>query len=261
MRYAHGIVTGAIFPLIIFFVATVINVAGIGADATSLQILWDIYVIWFVASIGIAVLPPLVVFIGRRDMFREFVIYEAGGFGVFTPIWIILFTDLSGDSWTQLFTEGISNALITFGLGGQIIGIDVSSTFLIPFFIFSFLAGVFVLRPSFIQKYGNVEPSELDALKADAATVVPTEDPIEADMPEVAPPPASAETIADLKSVLIELGVAEPAINQILGSGIATVTDFVATSADHLATLTGLDKRRIEEIHMAVQKKAFFGGI
>ncbi|MFW9813765.1 MAG: helix-hairpin-helix domain-containing protein [Candidatus Thorarchaeota archaeon] len=260
MRYAHGIVTGAIFPLIIFFVATVINVAGIGADPTVLEILWGIYIIWFMISIGIAIIPPIVVRIGRKEMFREFVIYEAGGFGVFTPIWVIFFTDLSGDSWTKIFTEGINNALIAPGLGG-LIGIDVSSTFLIPFFIFSFLAGVFVLRPSFIQKYGTVEPTELTALKSDAAPVTPTKDPIEAEMPDVAPPPASAASIADLKSVLTELGVDESVINQILSSGIATTEDFVATSADHLATITGLDKRKIEEIHMAVQKKAFFGGI
>jgi hypothetical protein len=260
MRYAHGIVTGAIFPLIIFFVATVINVAGIGADATTLEILWNIYVIWFFVSIGIAVIPPIVVFIGRRDMYREFVIYEAGGFGVFTPIWVLLFTDLSGDSWTKVFTEGIANALIAPGLGG-LIGIDVSSTFLIPFFIFSIIAGIFILRPSFIQKYGHVEPTELGVLKADAAPSEPVEDPIEAEMPDVTPPPVSAETIADLKSVLTELGVAEQTINQILESGIATTEDFVATSADHLATLTGLDKRKIEDIHLTVQKKAFFDGI
>jgi hypothetical protein len=261
MRYAHGIVTGAIFPLIIFFVATVINVVGVGADPTTLEILWGIYIIWFMASIGIAVLPPILIYLGRRDMFREFVIFEAGGFGVFTPIWVILLTDLSGDSWTKIFTEGIANALIAPGLGTQIVGIDVSNLFLIPFFIFSFIAGVFILRPSFIQKYANLEPTELSALKDDAVASEPAEDPIEAEMPDVAPPPASAETIADLKSILIELGVAEQTINQILESGIATTEDFVATSADHLVTLTGLDKRKIEDIHIAVQKKTFFGGI
>ena len=261
MRYAHGIITGAILPLIIFFVAAVIKVTGIGADAIVLALLWDIYVIWFMVSIGIALIPPIVILAARRDMFREFVIYEAGGFGVFTPIWMILFTDLAGESWTTLFTEGITDGLIAPGLGGTIVGMDVSNLFLIPFFIFSLIAGIFVLRPSFIRKYGHAEGAEITALKKDAEPTVPTEDPIEAEMPDVAPPAASAETIADLKSVLMELGVEEATVNQILSSGIATTTDFVATSADHLVTLTGLDKRTIEGIHMAVQKKAFFGGI
>ncbi|MGY5863909.1 MAG: hypothetical protein RTV41_04860 [Candidatus Thorarchaeota archaeon] len=261
MRYAHGIVTGAILPLIIFFVAAVIKATGIGADAIVLALLWDIYVYWFMVSIGIALIPPIVIYAARREMFREFVIYEAGGFGVFTPTWMILFTDLAGESWTTLFTEGITNGLIAPGLGGSIVGIDVSNLFLVPFFIFSVIAGIFVLRPSFIRKYGHAEITEITALKEDTESTVPTEDSIEAEMPDVAPPPASAETIADLKNVLTELGVAEPTVNQILESGIATTTDFVATSADHLVTLTGLDKRKIEDIHMAVQKKAFFGGI
>jgi hypothetical protein len=261
MRYAHGIVTGAILPLIIFFVAAVIKATGVGADAAVLALLWDIYVIWFMTSIGIAVIPPIVVYAARRDMFREFVIYEAGGFGVFTPIWMILFTDLAGESWTTLFTEGITDGLIAPGLGGTIVGIDVSNLFLIPFFIFSLIAGVFVLRPSFIQKYGLGEAPELSVLKEDTEPTAPEEDPIETEMPDVAPPKASDETIADLRTLLIELGVAEPTINQILESGIATTTDFVATSADHLVTLTGLDKRTIEDIHMAVQKKVWFGGI
>lgn len=261
MRYAHGIVTGAILPLIIFFVAAVIKATGVGADAAVLAILWDIYVIWFIISIGIAVFPPIVVFAARRGMFREFVIYEGGGFGVFTPIWMILFTDLAGESWTTLFTEGITDGLIAPGLGGTIVGMDVSNLFLIPFFIFSVIAGVYVLRPSFIQKYGLGEMPELTTLKTDTKLPVPAEDPIEAEMPDVAPPAANEATIADLRTNLVELGVPEPTINQILESGIATTTDFVATSADHLVTLTGLDKKTIEDIHMAVQKKVWFGGI
>ncbi|MHA2223473.1 MAG: hypothetical protein ACXAAO_15640, partial [Candidatus Thorarchaeota archaeon] len=231
MRYAIGIIVGAVLPLIIFFGAAMIKVAGIP---------WDIYVIWFVISIGIAVVPPIVVYSGKRELFREFVIYEGGGFGVFTPIWMILFTDLAGESWTTLFTIGITDGLIAPGLGGTIVGIDVSNFFLIPFFIFSLIAGLFVLRPSFVQRYGLGEMPELKVLKDDTT---PPEDPIEAEMPDVAPPEASAETIADLKTHLVELGVAEPTINQILESGISTTTDFVATSADHLVTLTGLDKR------------------
>ena len=39
------------------------------------------------------------------------------------------------------------------------------------------------------------------------------------------------------------------------------VADLVATSPDQLAKLTGIDKRTAEDLHMAVQKKVWFGGI
>jgi hypothetical protein len=260
MRYAHGIVTGAVFPLIIFFVAAVIKAAGIGADAAVLEILWDIYVLWFLISIGIAIFPPILFYAVRRDMFREFLIFEAGGFGLFS-----LFTDLTGDSWITLFTEGITDGLIAPGLGGEIIGIDISNVFLIPILTLSFIIGIIFLRPSFIQKYGvRDEMPELSALKDDstpAASELAEEDPIEAEMPDVAPPKASEATVANLRTLLTELGVPEPTIEQILNSGIATTTELVATSADHLVTLTGLDKRTIEDVHIAVQKKVWFGDL
>ncbi|MHA2359708.1 MAG: hypothetical protein ACXAB5_05510 [Candidatus Thorarchaeota archaeon] len=265
MRYAHGIVTGAVIPLIIFFVAAVIKATGTGADAAVLAFLWDIYVLWFLISIGIAVIPPVIIYAARRDMFREFLIYEAGGFGLFSPIWLILFTDLAGDSWITLFTEGITDGLIAPGIGGVIVGIDISNVFLIPILILSFILGIIFLRPSFIQKHsaGGKKP-ELSALKDDSTPVVPEtteEDPIEAEMPDVAPPKASEASVTDLRTLLTELGVPEPTIEQILNSGIATTTDLVATSADHLVTLTGLDKRTIEDVHMAVQKKVWFGDL
>ncbi|MFW9981586.1 MAG: hypothetical protein ACFFE3_06700, partial [Candidatus Thorarchaeota archaeon] len=130
--------------------------------------------------------------------------------------------------------------------------------------LLSFILGIIFLRPSFIQKYGVGEMTELTALKADTtpSTPEPTEmDPIESEMPDVTPPKASEATVADLRTLLTELGTPEPTINQILKSGISTTTDLVATSPDQLVTLTGLDKRTIEGIHMAVQKKLWFGGI
>lgn len=265
MRYAHGIVTGAVIPLIIFFVAAVIKATGNGADASVLAILWTIYILWFLISIGIAIVPPIIIYAARRDMFREFIIFEAGGFGLFSPIWLILLTDLAGDSWITLFTEGITDGLIAPGLGGTIVGIDISNVLLIPILALAFIIGIIFLRPSFIQKHGvGGEMPELSALKDDSASEAPAsteEDPIEVEMPDVVPPQASEATIADLRTLLTELGVPEPTINQILNSGIATTTDFVATSADHLVTITGLDKRTIEDIHIAVQKKVWFGGL
>jgi len=265
MRYAYGVLLGAILPFVIFLGAAVIKI---------LALSWDVYILWFFLSMGIGVFPPILVYFARKNAIREFLIFEAGGFGLFSPIWIILFTDLSGDSWTILFLEGVTGGLIGPGIGPTIVPVDISNVILIPILIICFLIGVIFLRPSFIAKHGAVgEMAELRELKESAEPVMKTtegpselfendiEDPIEHEMPEVIPPKASADTMADLRGLLTELGTPEPTINLIFNSGIATTTDLVATSPEQLATLTGIDKRTAEDLHMAVQKKVWFGGI
>ncbi|MHA1963077.1 MAG: helix-hairpin-helix domain-containing protein [Candidatus Thorarchaeota archaeon] len=265
MRYAYGIILGAFLPFVIFLGAAIIKI---------LALSWDVYVLWFFLSIGIGVLPPILVYSARKDATREFLIFEAGGFGLFSPLWILIFTDLSGESWTVLFTEGIIGGLIGPGPAGTIVPVDISNIILIPILIVCLLIGVIFLRPSFISKHGVVgDTVELRELKESAepvakTTTEPSEfpeadavDPIEKEMPEVVPPKANADTMADLRSLLTELGTAEPTINLIFNAGIATTTDLVATSPEQLATLTGIDKRTAEDLHMAVQKKVWFGGI
>ncbi len=260
MRYAHGVLIGAVFPGVIFLVAAAIKITGIGADAAVLASLWYIYTIWFVASIALAILPLIVIFIVRRDMFREFLIFETGGFGLFSPIWLFIATDISGDPWYSILFDGISDGLIGLGPGGTIIGIDISNLFLIPFLLFSFVVGVIFLRPSFIAKYGHMgEIPELAELKE--TTGAKEEDSTESEMPEVVAPPTTADSVAILRDILIEHGTTDPMINLILNSGIGTTTDLAATSADQLVTLTGMDKRQAEELLMAVQKKVWFSGI
>jgi uncharacterized membrane protein (Fun14 family) len=265
MRYAYGIILGAILPFMIFLGAAIIKIQSLG---------WDIYVLWFFLSIGFAVFTPILLRFARKDVVREFLIFEAGGFGLFSPLWMFIFTDISGDSWTVLLLEGITGGLIGPGPAGTIIGMDISNVILIPILLLCLIIGVIFLRPSFIAKHGVVgEMTELRELKKSAESVtvtiidpsehieVDTEDPIEYEMPEVAPPQASADTMADLRGLLTELGTPEPTINLIFNAGIATTTDLVATSPEQLATLTGIDKRTAEDLHMAVQKKVWFGGI
>ncbi|MFW9844580.1 MAG: helix-hairpin-helix domain-containing protein [Candidatus Thorarchaeota archaeon] len=260
MRYAHGILIGATLPGVIFLVAAAINVTGIGAGQSILDALWEIYKIWFVASIAIAVLPLLIIYLARRDMFREFLIFEAGGFGVFSPFWLFIATEISGDPWYSIFTQGISGGLVGFGPGGELIPIDISNLFLIPFLAFSIVAGLILLRPSFIVKYAYTgELPELAELKEDTAAKVGS--PIDSEMPEVSPPEPTVASVASLRDVLMEQGTSDPVINLILNSGIGTTTDLAATSADQLATITGLDKRQAEELLMAVQKKIWFSDI
>lgn len=262
MRYAYGIFLGAFLPFAIFLGAAIIKI---------LAIPWDVYVVWFFVSMGIGVFPPILVYFAQRDAFREFLIYEAGGFGLFSPLWIVLFTDLSGDSWLVLIRDGIIGGLIGPGPGPTIVPVDISNIILVPILIFCLLIGVIFLRPSFIAKHSVAgEMAEPRDLKKSAEPITETaaepsetitQDPIEKEMPEVAPPEASADTMADLRGLLTELGTPEPTINLIFNAGIATTTDLVATSPEQLATLTGIDKRTAEDLHMAVQKKVWFGGI
>ncbi len=239
-----------------------------------LAIPWAVYSVWFFVSILFAILPPILVAAARKDALRELLIYEAGGFGLFSPLWILLFTDLSGDSWVVLLTEGIVGGLPAPGPAGPLVPLDISNVILIPLLILFVVIGIIFLRPSFIAKHGTAgEMTELRDLKESAEpTSAPTaelpgpieedaDDPIEREMPEMTPPEANADTMADLRGLLTELGTPEPTINLIFNAGIATTTDLVATSPEQLATVTGIDKRTAEDLHMAVQKKVWFGGI
>ncbi len=265
MRYAHGVTISALLTLVIFLGAAIIKI---------LALSWDIYVTWFFISILIAIVPPILIYIARRRIVREFLIYETGGFGLFSPLWLILFTDLSGDSWTTLFRDGIIGGLIGPGIGPSIVPIDIRSDFVLPILILCVIIGIIFLRPSFIAKHGvRGEMAEFRELKKSAEPEVKTkpqaleegeeseEDPIEKEMPEVTPPLATADAMADLRGLLTELGTPEPTINLIFNSGIATTTELVATSPEQLASITGIDKRTAEDLHMAVQKRVWFGGI
>ncbi|TFG34400.1 helix-hairpin-helix domain-containing protein [Candidatus Thorarchaeota archaeon] len=263
MRYAYGIAIGAILPGVIFMVAAVIKITALGADAVGLDMLWDIYVLWFIASIGLAMLLPLIIYLIRKDIFRQFLIYEAGGFGLFAPLWLMIFTDISGDPWYSIFIEGITDGLIGFSPSGNIEGIDISNLFLIPIFIASVVLGIIFLHPSFITKYGTTgmvsEPKPIKETTESPTTS--DEESMDVDMPDVIAPTPTVDSVASLREVLIELNVQEPIINLILNSGIGTTTDLVATSAEQLASISGLDKRAAENLLMAIQKKLWFSDI
>jgi len=260
VRYAHGILIGAILPGVIFLGAAANKIAGIGDTQSVLDALWGIYTIWFVASIALAILPLLIIFVLRREMFREFLIFEAGGFGLFSPFWLFIATEISGDPWYSILIEGITRGLVGFGPGGGIIGIDISNIFLIPVLVFSIIVGLIFLRPSFIAKYGYTgDLPELVELKED--TVTKGGIPVDTEMPEVHAPKPTADSVASLRDILIEHGTTDPIINLILNSGIGTITDLAATSADQLANITGMGKREAEDLLMVVQKKIWFSDI
>jgi hypothetical protein len=260
MKYAHGIILGALVPGIIFLGAAAIKIAGIGADAALLEALWSLYVIWFLISVIVAIILPVLVYFVNRSSFREFLIYEAGGFFFFSPLWLFFATEISGNSWTSLLIYGITSGLIGPGPGGSIIGIDISNVVLVPFLILSMILGLIFLRPSFVKSHSAPkELPELTALKESTAET--EEEMIEKEMPGVTPPSTTVDSVAVLREVLIELGTSDPVINLILNSGIGTITDLVATSPDQLASITGLDKRAAEGLLISIQKKLWFSDI
>ncbi|MBN2228875.1 MAG: hypothetical protein JW779_04705 [Candidatus Thorarchaeota archaeon] len=260
MRYALGVLIGALIPGIIFMGAAAIKIAGIGADAVVRAALWSVYTLWFLLSIVVSATIPIIVYFAKKDLFREFLIYEAGGFGFFSPLWLFFATEISGNSWTSLFIYGITQGLIGPGPEGNLVGIDISNSFLIPILILSMILGIIFLNPSFVAKHS--QPSELPELTALKKTSAPTEEEeMEAEMPDVAPPVTTVDSVSNLRDILIELGTTDPIINLILNAGIGTTTEFVATSPDQLANLTGIDKRAAETLLISVQKKLWFSDI
>ncbi|MHA2068341.1 MAG: helix-hairpin-helix domain-containing protein [Candidatus Thorarchaeota archaeon] len=270
MRYGRGVFIGALLPGIIFIGSIFPKVAGIGVtDPLVLASVWDMYVLWFFISLGIALIPPMFMYAKRRETFREFIIFEAGGFGLFTPLWLFLATDLSGDSWTDIIFTGIEDGLLAPGPGGTLIGMDISNIFMVPLLIAMVITGLVMLRPSFIAEHGGAPvrkpsaPSTPSTPSEPPAAAAPptTEDPLEQELPGVKPPAADETSKVELRSLLMELGIPDPTITAIFNAGYANVTDIVATSAEQLAVTTGLDKATAENLHMAVQKKVWFGGI
>ncbi len=256
MRFGFGVFIGALLPGIIFIGSIFPKVTG---D-------WSMYVSWFFISLGIALIPPLIVYGRRREMFREFLIFEGGGFALFSPLWLFLATDLSGDSWTDIIFIGIENGLLAPGPGGSLIGMDISNIFLVPLLIAMVITGLVMLRPSFIAEHGGPQvrkPSEPSAPSGPPGAVTPpvTADPLEQELPGVQPPLSDETSKVELRSLLMELGIPDPTITAIFNAGYENVTDIVATSAEQLALTTGLDKATAENLHMAVQKKVWFGGI
>ena len=275
MRYALGILYGAIITGIIFLGSAAIKFAGNGVtDQAELDALWGVFQIWTFVSILIIIAPVIIVFFLKRDTFKEFLLFEVGGLALFTPMWLLFATELTGRSIVELFTTGIESGLIWFGPDGSLIGGHITPILFIPLMGLMILMGIIILRPSFLAKHAGLsEPGALKALRDDISLPAekgagppsvgppPGSEPIESEMPGVAPPIASAASEDELRSLLTELGTPDTIISAILNAGIATITDLVATSPGQLASATGIDKKSAEDLHMLVQKKVWFGGI
>ncbi len=231
------------------------RIAGYGVtDPVALTALWNLYVLWVFVSIILIFIPVIVGYFVYRPNFKKIILFEAGGLGLFTPFWFALATEISGDSFIGVFLNGVENGLPFFNEVGQLVGISISPILLVPILLLMIVIGLILLRPSYIlEQTAPKEPPELSALSEP--------DPIETEMPDIEPPVADASSIDELRTLLAELSVPSGTIDTIINAGYATITDLVATSPEQIASNTGLDPKIIQDIHLTVQKKVWFGGI
>ena len=63
--------------------------------------------LWTLVALGILFIPPILLRFLRKDFFHEYLVYETGGVALFSPFWIALGAEVSGDSWVELYTVGL----------------------------------------------------------------------------------------------------------------------------------------------------------
>jgi len=255
LRYAYGVLLGFLLSGIIFIGSAFIRLAGYGVtDSAVLLELWNIYVIWVFISISLVLVPVIAAAAMYRTNFKEIIIFEAGGLGLFTPFWFALAAEISGDSFLNVILNGVENGLVFLNESGQLSGVTIGPVIFLPIYIALPLIGLFLLRPSFVYRKSPTEKSpELSALTEP--------DPIEGEMPDISPPIADSTSVDELRKLLSDLSMPPGTIDTIINAGFATITGLVATSPEQLAAATGLDPKVVQEIHLAVQKKVWFGGI
>ncbi len=248
---------GFIIPGIIFIGSAMIKIAGLGVtDSAILASLWDTYVAWIFISIIMIATPLIIIFIRNRALFREFLLFEAGGFLLFSPLWFAIATEITGDSFVAILLQGIENGLAFPGPNGRLVGVNIGPIFIIPYFIVGMILGAFLIRPGFIERIPSKSPPpELEVLKEK-----PTDE-LEEEMPGVAPPVADSGSIDELRNLLAELSIPATIIDTMVNAGYATITDLISTSPDKLAQDVRIDLKMAQDIHLSVQKKVWFGGI
>ncbi len=248
---------GFIIPGIIFIGSAIIkSIGAIANDAALLAAVWNLYVIWTFVSIGVIAIPLIVAYVKFKPSFREFFFFEAGGILFFSPIWFAFLTEVTGDSIIAVLRDGVENGIAFPGPDGGLIGTNIGPIFLIPILIVGMVVGLFLLRPSFIERVPITSaPPELEALKK-----TPDEE-IEDEMPDVTPPVADSASITQLRKLLTDLSVPITIIEALINAGYATVTDLISTSPESLAKEAGIDVKMAQDIHLSVQKKVWFGGI
>ncbi|MHA1882198.1 MAG: hypothetical protein ACTSUO_04055 [Candidatus Thorarchaeota archaeon] len=261
MRYATGVILGALVSGIIFLGSAVIKITGNGVtDPTALNAIWNLFILWSIVSVFLILSPLMLMYYKNRVGFRELLLLEIGSLSFFTPFWFFFATEVSGDPIIDVVTHGVEEGLPYINEVGAITGVNIGPIILIPSLIAMIVFGLFLLRPSYIEKQiAPDEPPELVALKE--KTTPPIPESIDTEMPDVKPPESTPSSIEELRTLLVELLVPEETVGAIMVAGFETITDLVATSPNQIASLANIELRLAQEIHLKVQKKVWFGDI
>ena len=267
LRYAYGVLLGFIIPGIIFMGAAAIRLMHFGLPEGDTTVYGPLF-LWTLVTLAILFIPPILVRFLRESFFHEYIVYELGGFALFSPFWIALGAEVSGDSWVNLYIDGLIDAVPFPGGPTTVDWIDIGPFLYIPITIGLILAGLFLLRPTHVKDIlKSTKPKVTGAEKvptrvaADPSTPTSPAEPTEEEIVEVEPPPVTQSNIDELKSILMKLNTPEATIDAILNAGYASTTDLVATTPEQLATATGLDKMAAADLQMEVQKVLFYGGL
>jgi hypothetical protein len=270
LRYAYGVFLGFIIPGIIFMGAAAIRIMHFGLPEGDITVYGPLF-LWTLVAFAILLIPLLLIRFLRKSFFHEYLVYELGGFALFSPFWIALGAEVSGDSWVNLYIEGLVGAVPFPGGPTSIDWIDIGAFLYIPITVGLILIGLFLLRPSHVKdviKYAKIGKPEITGAEkvptrvAEApSTPTPSPEPAEEEIMDVEPPPVTLSNIDELKSILLKLNTPEPTITAILDAGYASTTDLVATTPEQLASVTGLDKIAAADLQMQVQKILFYGDL
>ncbi len=259
MRYGFGVLLGFVLSGVIFLGSAAIKIVGSAAENSSaLASMWSLFLVWFVISLIILISPLIISFIAYREQFKQILIFEMGGVSLFTPFWLGITTELSGDPFTDLLRNGIDNGLPYIDAQGIVRGLSIGPIILIPALTAMLVIGLIVLRPSFVKSLGaEAESTELSELRADAEKTPE----VEPEAISIEPPKSDEESIAELKSILTEIGVKTSTIDALLNAGFGNITNLMGTSSDQISTDTGIETSEIQKLQIKLQKRIWFSGI
>lgn len=224
-------------------------------DFAALQGIWLMYTVWSVISLVILVLPILIVYFRRREILKEVIVFEIGGLAFFSPLWLLLDIELTGDPVYEVLLLGFQNALPIVGLGGQIVGLNLGPIIIIPLLIGSFLLGVFLLRPSFVNRFSETEMADYDDIVVRGVDEEPSKE--MHDLPDVGQPTPDEASLDEMRTTLKQIGMSESAIQSVIDAGLTGVTDLLSSSPKTIARSVGIEESQAEEMLVKLQKQVW----
>ncbi|TFG12463.1 hypothetical protein EU537_09265 [Candidatus Thorarchaeota archaeon] len=259
MRYGFGILLGFVLSGVIFLGSTAIKILGFAAESSSaLASMWNLFLVWFVISLIILISPLIIAFIAYKEQFKQILLFEIGGVSFFTPFWLGIATELSGEPFMNLLRNGIEDGLPYIDSQGIVRGLSIGPIIVLPSLVAMLAIGLLILRPSFVKSSGTKpESAELSKLRADADEAPR----VEAEVISIEPPESNEESIAEMRSILTEIGIEAATIDALLNAGFGNITDLMGTSSDQISSDTGIEVSEIQKLQIKLQKRIWFSGI